>query len=413
MELPKLPSLLSINNYYYRRGGAEVVFLEQNKMFEEIGWQVFPFAMQHPNNLPSEWAKFFPDEIEFGESYSFIEKASRAFKITYSLEARKKLGRLLDMVRPDIAHAHNIYHHLSPSILSLLKARGIPTVLTLHDLKIACPAYKMLTHDGICERCKGGAIWNVALHRCVKNSLALSAVILMESSVHRLLGSYSKNVDRFIVPSRFFLEKFVEWGWPRDKIAYIPNFVNVDRLKPQNEIGNAFIYFGRLGHEKGLETFIRALKLSGLKGWIVGTGPDEGQLRRLVAETGAEVKFLGYLSGEKLFDAIRNARATVLPSEWYENAPISVLESYALERPVIGANIGGIPELVRAGVTGETFQSGDAEALADRMARIASLSNEDVLTMGKAGRSWVTESFTSRCYLDRVLSLYREIGGIL
>ena len=205
----------------------------------------------------------------------------------------------------------------------------------------------------------------------------------------------------------------MEWGWPRDKIAYIPNFVNFDRLKPQNEIGNAFIYFGRLGHEKGLETFIRALKLSGLKGWIVGTGPDEGQLRRLVAETGAEVKFLGYLSGEKLFDAIRNARATVLPSEWYENAPVSVLESYALERPVIGANIGGIPELVRAGVTGETFQSGDAEALADRMERIASMSNEDVLTMGKAGRCWVTESFTSRCYLDRVLSLYREIGGIL
>ncbi len=288
--------------------------------------------------------------------------------------------------------------------------RRARTVLTLHDLKIACPAYKMLTHDGICERCKGGGIWNVALHRCVKDSLSLSAVILMESSVHRLLGCYSKNVDRFVVPSRFYLEKFVEWGWPRDRFAHIPNFVDVDRLQPHNGLGKAFIYFGRLGPEKGLAAFIRALKIAGVKGWIAGTGPEDGALRNIVTETGADVEFLGYLSGEKLFDAIRKARAMVLPSEWYENAPMSIMETYALERPVIGADIGGIPELIRGGETGEVFPSGDAEALAERMGRFAAMQNKDILAMGKASRAWMAESFTPQSYLDRVLSLYREIG---
>jgi glycosyltransferase involved in cell wall biosynthesis len=405
-----VPKLLSINNYYYRRGGAEVVFLEHNRIFEQAGWQVFPFAMRHPMNLPSQWGHFFVDETEFGEEYSFWQKASRVLKITYSLEARRKLSKLIDQVRPDIAHAHNVYHHLSPSIFSLLKARGIPTVLTLHDLKIACPAYKMLTHDGICERCKGGAIWNVALHRCVKNSLALSTVILMESFVHRMLGCYAKNVDRFVVPSKFFLDKFAEWGWPRGRFAYIPNFVDAGRLQPQDErhLGRAFIYFGRLSPDKGLATFIRAVKRAGVKGWIAGTGPEDGRLRALAAEARADVDFLGYLTGERLIDAIRNARAMVLPSELYENAPVSILESYALERPVIGADIGGIPELIRPGETGGTFQSGNADALAERMSEFAAMPDRDVVAMGKAGRAWVERSFTPQCYRDRVLSLYHQ-----
>jgi glycosyltransferase involved in cell wall biosynthesis len=145
-----MPTLLSINNYYYRRGGAEVVFLEQNRLFEEIGWQVVPFAMHHPNNLASDWDDYFIDEIEFSSEYSLLDKASRAVKIIYSVEARKKIAALTTKVQPSVAHAHNVYHHISPTIFGKLKALGIPTVLTLHDLKIACPAYKMMNHDGVC-----------------------------------------------------------------------------------------------------------------------------------------------------------------------------------------------------------------------------------------------------------------------
>jgi glycosyltransferase involved in cell wall biosynthesis len=405
-----MPTLLSINNYYYRRGGAEVVFLEQNHLFEEIGWQVVPFAMQHPQNLASAWQDYFADEIEFGRDYSLTQKVSSATKIIYSFEARKKIAALATKVQPNIAHAHNIYHHISPAIFGKLKAMGIPTVLTLHDLKIACPAYKMLTHDGICERCKGGQLWNVAVHKCVKDSRMLSSVIMVESAVHRLLGCYSRDVDKFVTPSRYYLEKLVEWGWSRERFAYIPNFVDVRQFVPDGKVGKAFVFFGRLGSEKGLATFIRAATLAGVKVWLVGTGPEEDNLRQLAQTLNADVEFLGYKTGKDLTDTISAARAMVLPSEWYENAPMSVMEAYALERPVIGADIGGIPELIRVSETGALFTSGDAEALANQLRHFSALSDADILAMGKAGRAWAEQDFTAARYRERLLELYASMG---
>ena len=401
-----MPTLLSINNYFYRRGGAEVVFLEQNRLLEEAGWNVIPFTMQHDKNLPSPWSEYFVEEIEFGEAYSLKEKAARALKITYSLEARANIKRLLDRARPDIAHAHNVYHHISPSFFEVLHARGVPTVLSLHDLKIACPAYKMLTHDGVCERCKGGKIWNVATQRCVKNSLLLSTVIFMESAVHRLLGCYRKHVDRFVVPSRFYIDKLVEWGWPRERFLHIPNFVDVERLRPDGKPGEYFVYCGRLGPEKGLATFIKAVAAAGVRARIIGAGPEESALRTLAENTGAQVDFAGYQSGEVLYESLRRARALVLPSEWYENAPMSVMEAYALERPVIGARIGGIPELVREGETGALFPSGDADALASQLRRFADLSVGNVEEMGKTARQWMEHDFSAQAYRARLLDLY-------
>ncbi|HKY02826.1 MAG TPA: glycosyltransferase family 4 protein [Burkholderiales bacterium] len=402
-------TLLSINNYYYRRGGAEVVFLEQNRLLEEVGWNVVPFAMRHARNLPSEWSDYFVDEIEFGEAYSLPQKAARALKITYSLEARAKLSRLLERIRPDIAHAHNVYHHISPSFFELLHRRGVPTVLSLHDLKIACPAYKMLTHDGICERCKGGKLWNVVRHRCIKDSLALSAVIFMESAVHRLLGCYRNHVDRFVVPSRFYIDKFVEWGWPRDRFVHIPNFVDLNELRPEGEPGEYFVFCGRLGPEKGLHTFVRAVAAAKVKARIVGTGPEEGSLRKLAQETQADIEFMGYRSGAELHALLRGARALVLPSEWYENAPMSVMEAYALERPVIGADIGGIPELVRTGETGALFPSGDVMQLAKQLNVFAQMPTAAVLDMGRAARAWMQSDFSAERYRQRVLDLYQHL----
>jgi len=406
----QLSKILLVNNYFYRRGGAEAVFLEQMRLFEELGWETAAFAMRHSNNYPSEWEQYFVEEVEFGREYSAWQKAVRAGRVIFSIEARHKLRHLLSEFRPDVAHAHNVYHHISPSIFGILKGEGIPTVLTLHDLKLACPAYKMFTHDGICERCKGQRLHQVVIHRCVRESRALSALIFVESVLHRLIGAYSRNVDRFVVPSRFYLQKFCEWGWDESSFRYIPNFVALEAFSAQGDVGKAFVFFGRLGPEKGLATLIRAVAKAGVPLWIVGTGPEEAALRRLSAELNANVELMGYRRGKDLQSIIGAARAMVLPSEWYENAPMSVMEAYAMGKPVIGAAIGGIPELIAENQTGATFESGSVESLAGVLTTFAETDNAKLKEMGMAGRSWMEKDFSATRHRERLIELYGELG---
>lgn len=403
-----MKSLISINNYHYIRGGAEAVFLAHNEMFSADGWNVIPFCMHHENNLPSQWGDYFVDEIELGSDYGPLERARKSLRAIYSREAQQKIGALVDSTSPTIAHAHNIYHHISPSILSTLRGRGVPVVLTTHDLKIACPAYRMINRSGICERCKGGRIFNAALNRCMHDSLALSTWVSIEAYIHRFLGSYERYVNRFVVPSRFYLDKFVEWGWPSSKMTYIPNFIDANEIRRGSGKRAGFVYFGRLSHEKGIETLIRASALSGESVRVLGTGPDSGRLQELAVELSAPVEFVGFVSGEPLFEYLRSARAVVLPSEWYENAPISVLEAFAAGTPVIGAEIGGIPELITV-ERGRTYEAFSVTALAAAMNEISEMTDAELQTMGDAAREYVETTHSKRKYFDSCSSLYEEI----
>lgn len=404
-----MPRLLSLNTYHYRRGGSDVAFLESDKLFASLGWETAVFAMHHPKNEPSPWSEYFVDELELGSNYTLAKKIGMTTKVVYSFEARKKLARLLDGWRPDIAHSHCIYHHISPSVLSLLHKRGIPTVMTAHDLKLACPAYKMLNDRGICERCKHGNLMNVALHRCIHGSLGVSSLIMVESVVHRMLGLYRHNLDRVIVPSRFYGEKLAEWGWPRDKLVHIPNFIEADNFVPQYEPGEYFLYFGRLAPEKGVDKLIRAVKGLGVALKIAGVGPSESELHALAGQD-ENIEFLGHCSGDRLWQLVRQSRAVVLPSQWYENAPLSILESYASGKPVIGARIGGIVEMVRDGESGFLFDPGSADDLAAKLSNAASLPEIRLKEMGQFARRHVATRFTRARFISGTLKLYAELG---
>jgi glycosyltransferase involved in cell wall biosynthesis len=405
------PCLLSVNNYFYPRGGAEVLFLEQNRMFESMGWQVIPFAMRHPRNIPTPWDVYFPDEIELGGDYGLADKLLRAQRVIYSLQARRNMRHLLEQVRPRIAHVHNVHHHLSPSILPLLRKRGIPVVMTIHDLKLACPAYTMVSQGRPCERCRGGNIHNVVMHRCIKDSLALSGLVFIETLTHRLLRLYEANISRFVAPSRFILDKLIDWGWPRERFAYIPNFVDPTRFRPDEPIGERFVYCGRLDKLKGVATLLKAAAKARQPLTLVGGGPEEGGLRRLAEQLGADAIFVGHLSKDALGAVIQSARAIVLPSECNENAPLILLEAYAAGRPVIGARIAGIPELVREEETGALFPPGDAYALASALDRFAQLPASRLAAMGAAGRQWIEQDFSPATYRDRLLALYASLPG--
>jgi glycosyltransferase involved in cell wall biosynthesis len=403
-------TLLSINNYYYPRGGAEVVFFRHNGMLHDAGWDVVPFAMNHRMNIGGERSEFV-SELEYGrDADGLATRLRKGLKSVYSFEARSKLARLIDRAGPDLCHAHNVYHHLSPSILGLVRARGIPLVMTLHDLKLACPAYSMLTHDGICERCKDGRLYQVVTNRCMKGSLALSALVMLESYLHRMLGSYLRNVDRFLVPSRFYLRKLVEWGFPAERFEHVPNFVAAESFEASYAPGRRVVYFGRLSREKGIATLIRAAAEAQVGVDVIGTGPAERDLRALAA--GLDVRFLGYLTGTKLNAAVSAGRAVVVPSEWYENAPLAVLEGAALGKPLIVARIGGLPELVVDNESGWSFESGSVAELAATLRRVAALPDAEVAAAGMAARRRIEDEFSPQRYLERIRGVYGRLGVV-
>lgn len=405
-----MSTVLLVNNYHYRRGGAEVVYLQQSDLLQANGWKVAHFAMAHPKNLPSPWSGDFARTIEFGSELSTAAKLVNAGKIIYSREAYEKVGRIVERSGARLLHAHNIYHHLSPSVLKLAGDRGIPAVMTLHDFKLLCPSYTMMYGGKVCEDCKDGHISRAATRRCLKGSLALSSLIFVESSVHRALGLYRKNIARFISPSRFLIDKFVEWGWPRDRFAHIPNFIDASAFKPAGKVGQRFVYVGRLSHEKGIQSLIRATARARVALDVVGTGPDDATLRELAKEVDADVRFLGFQQGDALWRVIGDARAVVLPSEWYENAPISLLEAFALGKPVIGARIGGIPEMIEEDRNGKLFASGNVEALAERLSELARASDATLLSMGMRSREMVESRFSAASHLRALTSLYKDLG---
>ena len=384
--------------------------LDQNELLAERGWDIVPFAMEYEKNFETGYDDYFVEEIDFASDYSPVEKVRKVVKSVYSLEARREIGRLIDDVRPDIVHAHNVYHHLTPAIFGAIQKKGVPAVMTVHDLKIGCPSKLMLAADGVCERCHGGKTWNAVQQRCLKGSLPLSAVAAFETTLHNFLGSYKKNVDLFILPSHFHMNKLIDWGLPAEKARYVPNAVDVSELTADYSAGERFVFVGRLSEEKGLLTFVKAVAQSGVKATIVGTGPQEAELRTLVESTGADVDFAGYQTGDDLFDIVRGARALVLPSECYENAPVVLLEAYGVGTPVLGSDLGGIPELIKPGETGYLATAGDVDSFAEQLTTMNALSEDELSNMGRAGRQFVEERFARSHYLEALLDVYAELG---
>src|SRR5690606_3930660 len=203
------------------------------------------------------------------------------------------------------------------------------------------------------------------------------------------LNSYVGNVDRFIVPSKFYLQKLAEWGFAGEQFTYIPNFVDASRTRPAPRPGRRFVYFGRLSPEKGVETLVRAAAAAGVGIDLIGTGPDVDRLRSLAAALEADARFLGFMSGSALEEAIGAARAVVVPSEWYENAPLSVLEAYALAKPVVASRLGGLPELVEHGETGWLFEAGSADELAAVLRGLSDAGDAEIRTAGERARDRV------------------------
>jgi glycosyltransferase involved in cell wall biosynthesis len=204
------------------------------------------------------------------------------------------------------------------------------------------------------------------------------------------------------------MQKFIEWGYPAELFEYVPNFISADSFQARYAPGKRYVYFGRLGHEKGIGTLIRAAIEAKVGLDIIGVGSMEPELRTFAAD--GDVRFLGFLAGEKLRAAVASARAVVVPSEWYENAPLAALEAAALGKPLIVARIGGLPELVVDNESGWSFESRSVAELAATLRRVAELPDAEVSSAGMAARRFVEQEFSPQRYLERIRVIYSKLG---
>ncbi|PTB20345.1 glycosyltransferase family 1 protein [Trinickia symbiotica] len=394
-------NVLNVSQNYFVRGGSDRYFLTLGDLLAEKGNLVVPFCARSEHDLPSDWARFFPVGANF-ESPSVID----VVRYHYSTAAKKNLAELVAGQRFDIAHLHIYYGKLTSSILGVLRDARIPTVQTVHDYKLICPVYTCNRDGNPCEACHGKEYWRALIYRCNRGSLLRSAVSMSESYVSRWLGSVA-GIDRFVAVSRFFAGKMKESGIDPLKIVVVPNFVDVKRFEPRREQGRYFIYFGRIERSKGIPTLIEAFaRMPEVPLVVAGEGEFLQHARALAADS-SNIEFVGFKRGKELYDLVGGAVASILPSEAYENCPVSILESFAAARPAIGARIGGIPELIEHGEDGFVFERGNVDELCAYVKTIWSQRASN--GMGKAARSKVEQQFSAEVHYRRIRSIYDSL----
>ncbi|WP_301894821.1 glycosyltransferase [Bifidobacterium angulatum] len=438
--------ILLVNKYFYRKGGAETYFFALAEGLKALGHEVAFFSMKHPNNEPSYWSKYFVSEKDYVGDISAFKKVQEASTLIYSFEAKRKFEALLEEFKPDIIHMNNVHRQLTLSILDApyLKKHHVPVVYTAHDYILLCPAYTMVNGRGeVCDACLDRRFMHATKNVCVKGSRAKSLLASAEAEFLKYHHSYDK-IDAIIAPSEFMKSKLDEGGYAGRTIT-MQNFLTDSQMAMGTRVANThkfedaqagarpyFLFFGRLSKEKGILTLVRAfLQAAGLVGgnadaqsddqsaqvlpvtWdlrIVGDGPERGAIEQLIASAGPQaasrIHLLGYKSGEELQREVGNARFSVLSSEWRENMPYSGLESLAAQTPIIGAKIGGIPELVEESRTGFTFESGNIADLKDGLLKAAAVDEDIYGTMQR----WCIEYVTTRCgqqtYAEQLVERY-------
>ncbi len=393
---------LIVNKFLYPNGGSETYIFGLGRQLQEMGHEVQYFGMDHPDRCVGNSVNAYTSNMDFhaGDSDTTFGKITsksslgrfRKFtlplRIIYSREARHKIRQVLDDFKPDIVHLNNINFQITPSIIYEIRKwdktrdKSCKIVFTAHDYQWICPNHMLYIpgHNGIsgeiCDRCKGGRFIECSKHNCIHNSKARSLIGSVEGYYYKWRKTYSM-VDTIICPSQFLYDKFAENSRLKEKLVMMHNFIETERVSvssfSHNSPDNYVLYFGRFAEEKGVRTLLEATKrLPDISFVFAGSGPLEKEINSF-ADKHDNIKFVGFKSGDELKNLISKAKFSIYPSEWYENCPFSVMESISLGTPVLGADIGGIPELIISGNVGLSsdcgllFKSGELSDLSNKI----------------------------------------------
>lgn len=396
-------NVLNVSHNHFVRGGSDRYFLSLGELLAKEGNLVVPFCAKSDKDQPSEWATYFPSGADV-ESPSVVD----VLKYHYSPAAKYNLQKLLSANRFDIAHLHIYYGKLTSSILPVLKDAGIPIIQTSHDYKLICAVYSCSRGGTPCEACHGKEYWRALVHKCNRGSYLRSAISMSESYVSRWLGSVDA-IDRFIAVSQFSATRMAENGIDPRRISVVPNFIDISQFTPQTETGRYFVFFGRVEQSKGVGTLVKAfMQMPDIPLMVIGEGNFLPEAQALAA-TSPNIHFAGFKDGSELYSLVGQSVASILPSEWYENCPMAVLESFALGRPVIATRVGGLPELISPGEDGDIIEPGDVDSLCKAVRTVWERRGNP--GMGLAARRKAEQQFSSEIHYQRIRDIYDSLRG--
>jgi glycosyltransferase involved in cell wall biosynthesis len=405
--------ILQANKFFFPNGGSETVFFLTRDLLVRRGHSVVDFAMADERNLESPFASYFAPGRMYSEEAGLVPRVRAAGASVYSLSARRQLSRLLDDHPCDVAHLHLIYHQLTMSLVDELASRHIPIVMTAHDYKAACPAYTLFRDGKPCRRCVGGSPRHVISGRCVKASLAASGLAFVEAETVRARHLYDK-VDHWIAPSGFAAEILSEAGTAPERISVIPNFIPDSEIRPLVDHHRAdsarFLYAGRLEPTKGVDLLLRVFSEStGELGTLIVAGATGSLVESVerAASSSPFITYLGRLSREEVQAELSSARAAVLPAQWEENNPLSLLEARAVGTAVICSDRGGLPEMVTHMDDGLLFPAAESTALRDAIATLAR-DPELAHQLGLAGHERLLRENTADVHYNKLLRVYER-----
>jgi glycosyltransferase involved in cell wall biosynthesis len=405
--------ILYVNNFFTEYGGAEKTMYNESLLLEDKDVKTFFFATDKQPYLKKNYlySKYFPQFINYKKFGIF-----NLFKLFYNIEAQKKLNKLLIQIKPDLVRCCNVYYQLTPSILKVCKQNKIPVVMSIHDCRLFCPSGNLMIKNN--EYCKDLLCMNKSPMYCMKNlcknnKFVPSSIVTLEYMFNKFFRLY-ENVDFYICQSQAMLELAAKSGISRNKIFLLNTFLSDNYFEQPAvyEKNSYFLYIGRISAEKGVDILINAMKnIPEIPIHIVGTGPDENYYKNLAKKYNLHnIKFMGYKSGHDLEEEYKNCIATVLPCNWFENFPRSVLESFAYGKPSIASRIGGIPEIIDEEINGFTFEVGNTELLTMYMKKLF-YDKKLSVKMGQNARLKAETQYNSKVYLEKIFNIYNSIIG--
>ncbi|MRR54299.1 MAG: glycosyltransferase [Deltaproteobacteria bacterium] len=378
--------ILQVHNFYQQKGGEDAVVAAEQEILRANGHLVRLHGVSN-------------DMVQ-----GMREKVLTAWYTPYASSSRLEIAKVITAFSPDIVHVHNFFPLITPSVYDACSENGVPVVQTLHNFRTICPGALLMRDGKPCEKCLAGNPYISILYSCYRASRLGSLAVARMVQYHRSHGTWHEKVDRFIALTEFAKSKFVQAGFPVQKIIVKPNFPTIGGFGEGSLKRTGALFVGRLSEEKGIVTLLQAWEGLDVHVKIMGDGPFADHVK---SSSSPLIDYMGYQDSNSVFEAMRQSAFLILPSLCYEGFPMTIVEAFANGLPVIASRLGSMKEIVQEGVTGLHFEPGDSDDLSEKI-RWAAEHPEEMLRMGENARKAYSEKYTPEYNYAMLMQVYQE-----